>query len=42
MSIKLHGAKMAQAQYENTCCVLLHNPENGREDKGFDENSRKR
>ena len=33
MSIKLHGAQMTQAQYENTCRVLLHNPENGREIK---------
>ena len=39
MPIRLHGAQMAQAQYENTSCVLLHDPEIGREDKGFDENS---
>ena len=32
---------MAQAQYENMCCLLLHNPENGLEDKGFDGNSLK-
>ena len=41
MPIKLHGAQLAQAQYENTCCLLLHNPENGLEDKGFDGNSLK-